>query len=188
MSYTTTSVSRRQFAAQAKPGQRQAKPPPAPPVSRDSGAAKAAVPELFQRSSFRRIVRPVPTPWWKTGVAFLLANVVALAVFGGIYAWSDADREENRAFTPRRTPVRPPSSNNARPAESSRPLATARQASVGSSGGRTPAGDSASVEQALLDGRGKLVLPANVSGDCRIGEGGSKDFGRCLVENGARAE
>jgi len=39
-----------------------------------------------------------------------------------------------------------------------------------------------------LDGRGKLVLPTDVSGSCNVGDGGVKDLGACLARNGAHAE
>ncbi len=41
-------------------------------------------------------------------------------------------------------------------------------------------------DPAFFDGR-KLILPENVSGNCDIGERGARDFGVCLVQNGARS-
>lgn len=194
MSYTTTTSSRRQIGAKAKPGQRQAKPPAA---FRDSerAATKAAVPELFNRSVYRRPVVAAPTPWWKTWLVVTLSNVVALAVFAGIYAWSQSQgpaSEQRRYSASAHVASQPPAVVNIRPmgfssSRQSMPVTT-RQASAGSTDRGALSGDPAAVEQALSDGSRKLVLPANVAGNCSIGESGSKDFGRCLVQNGARAE
>ena len=192
MSYTITTVSRRQFMPKVKPGERQAKPPPA---SRDSdrGAAKATAPELFIRAPYRRPLQAAPTPWWRTWLVVTLSNVAALAVFAGIYAWSQSPDSDQRsdAASPQAS-SRPPAVVNIRPMglSSSRhsTFASARQGSAGSAGSGSLSGDPESVEQALSDGSRKLVLPANVAGNCSIGDSGRADFGRCLVQNGARAE
>ena len=184
MSYTITTVSRRKFMPKSKPGQRQAKPPPAPRDS-DHSAAPAAAPERFIRAPYRRPLRVAPTPWWKNGLAVILVNVVVVAAVGGLYVWANgADSEESGAYVPRRLTARSPSTIDSRSAESSpaalAPLAKARQAA-----------DSSAVDEidrALRDGSRKVILPANVAGNCSIGDSGRADFGRCLAENGARAQ
>ena len=199
MSYTITTVSRRQFMPKAKPGQRQAEPgqrqAKPPPAFRDSdrGAAQANAQELFIRAPYRRPLKVAPTPWWKTWLVVTLSNVAALAVFAGIYAWSQSpDSDQRRDAASPQASSRQPAVVNMRPMgfSSSRhsTLAMVRQGSVGSAGSGTLSGDPASVEQALSDGSRKLVLPADVAGNCSIGGSGREDFGRCLVQNGARAE
>ena len=184
MSYTITTVSRRKFMPKIKPGQRQAKPPPAPHDS-DRVTAQAAAPERFIRVPYRRPVRVAPTPWWKNGLAVILVNVVVVAAVGGLYVWANgADSEESGAYVPRRLTARSPSTINSRSAESSSvapaPLAEASQVANSSA--------IDDIDRALRDGSRKVILPANVAGNCRIGGSDSKDFGRCLAENGARAQ
>ena len=196
MSYTITTVSRRRFMVKAKKaGKSQSTPPPGraddaassagSTDSADSSAARASSPELFLRTSYRRPLRVAPTPWWKNWLAVTLVNAVVVAALGGLYVLANGvDSDESSAYVPRRLTARSPSTINTRSAESSpaalAPLAKARQAA-----------DSSNVDEidrALRDGSRKVILPTNVAGNCHIGGSDSKDFGRCLAENGARAQ
>lgn len=196
MSYTITTVSRRRFMVKAKKtGKSQSTPAPSrsddagssagSADSADSSAGRASSPELFLRTSYRRPLRVAPTPWWKNWLAVTLVNAMVVAAVGGLYVWANgADSGESGAYVPRRLTARSPSTINTRSAESSPAapvsLAKARQAA-----------DSSAVDEidrALRDGSRKVILPTNVAGNCRIGGSDSKDFGRCLAENGARAQ
>ena len=204
MSYSTTTVSRRRFMVKAnRPGKSQSTPARSSPDAADSSsssssgadsasgddsgfsAGRASSPELFLRTSYRRPLRVAPTPWWKNWLAVTLVNAMVVAAVGGLYVWANgADSDESGAYVPRRLTARPPSTINTRSAESSpaapAPLAKARQAA-----------DSSAVDEidrALRDGSRKVILPTNVAGNCSIGGSDSKDFGRCLAENGARAQ
>ena len=197
MSYTITTVSRRRFMVKAKkPGRSQSVPAPSSPddassssssstSSAESGfsAGRVSSPELFLRTSYRRPLRVEPTPWWKNWLAVTLVNAVVVAAVGGLYVWANgADSDASSSYVPRRLTARPPSTINARPAESSpAPLAKARQAVADSS-------NVDEIDRALRDGSRKVILPTNVAGNCRIGGSDSKDFGRCLAENGGRAQ
>ena len=180
MSYTITTVSRRRFMVKTKSNQRQ----PAPSSSQSAGGGKAAEPEMFIRAPYRRPVRVAPTPWWTNWLAVTLVNALVVAVVGGLYVWANgADSDEGR-YVPQRTMVRSPSpaTTPARPApsapESSPPTAAVHQVAASASD---------AIDRAVRDGGGKVILPANVTGNCSIGESGVKDFGRCLAENGGRA-
>ena len=196
MSYTITTVSRRRFMVKAKKaGKSQSTPPPGraddaassagSADSADSSAARASSPELFLRTSYRRPLRVAPTPWWKNWLAVTLVNAVVVAAVGGLYVWANgADSDASSSYVPRRLTARPPSTINTRSAESSSvapaPLAEASQVANSSA--------IDDIDRALRDGSRKVILPANVAGNCRIGGSDSKDFGRCLAENGARAQ
>ena len=180
MSYTITTVSRRRFMVKTKSNQRQ----PAPSPSQSAGGGRAAEPEMFIRAPYRRPVRVAPTPWWTNWLAVTLVNALVVAVVGGLYVWANgADSDEGR-YVPQRTMVRSssPATTPASPApsapESSPPTAAVHQVAASASD---------AIDRAVRDGGGKVILPANVTGNCSIGESGVKDFGRCLAENGGRA-
>ena len=206
MSYSTTTVSRRRFMVKAN---KQGLRPQASSrlddtnsssssstdsnsgssfgsgSSSGSGSGKTPAPELFLRTAYRRPLRAAPAPWWTNWLAVTLANVAVVAVIGGLYSWVGAGTEES-SYVPRRTMVRTPSPINsvAAPTTSAAPqptLSTDRQAVAGSS-------TVDEIDRAMRDGSRKLVLPSNVAGYCSIGDGGSKDLGRCLAQNGARAK
>ena len=184
MSYTITTVSRRRFMVKTKSKQGQSTP--AASQSAAAGTSKAAEPEMFIRAPYRRPVRVASTPWWTNWLAITLVNALVVAVVGGLYVWANgADSDEGR-YVPQRTMVRSPSpspaTTPAHPApsapESSPPTAAVHQVAASASD---------AIDRAVRDGGRKVILPANVAGNCSIGESGVKDFGRCLAENGGRA-
>ena len=195
MSYTITTVSRRRFMVKAKKaGQKPSTPAPSPAgdssstpdatssADSDFGSSRASAPELFLRTSYRRPLRPAPSPWWKNWLAVTLVNALVVCGVGGLYVWANGTDSDEGVYVPRRTMVRSPSTITTRPAQPSvAPLAKARQVAVDSS-----AVDE--IDRALRDGSRKVILPTNVAGNCSIGDAGSKDFGRCLADNGARAQ
>lgn len=183
MSYTITTVSRRRFMVKTKSNQRQS----TPSASQSAGPAgnKASEPELFIRAPYRRPLRSAPTPWWSNWLAITLVNALVVAVVGGLYVWANGADDDVGGYVPRRLTVRSPSTVSTRPAPSApaSPPATAAARPVTVA---TSASDE--IDRAVRDGNRKVVLPANVAGNCSIGESGVKDFGRCLAENGGRAQ
>ena len=182
MSYTITTVSRRRFMVKTKSNQRQ----PAPSPSQSAGGGRAAEPEMFIRAPYRRPVRVAPTPWWTNWLAVTLVNALVVAVVGGLYVWANGADSDEGSYVPQRTMVRSsPATTKASPAPStpasSPPTAAVHQVAVAAS-------TSDAIDRAVRDGGGKVILPANVAGNCSIGESGVKDFGRCLAENGGRAQ
>lgn len=183
MSYTITTVSRRRFMTKTKSNQRQ----PTPSSSQPSGTSKASEPEMFIRAPYRRPVRVAPTPWWTNWLAITLVNALVVAVVGGLYVWANSADRDERSYVPQRTMVRSssPATTPASPAPSapasSPPTAVVHQVAVAASA-------SDAIDRAVRDGGRKVILPANVAGNCSIGESGVKDFGRCLAENGGRAQ
>ena len=183
MSYTITTVSRRRFMVKTKSKQGQS----TPAASQSAGTSKAAEPELFIRAPYRRPLRSAPTPWWSTWLAITLVNALVVAVVGGLYVWANGADSDEGSYVPRRTMVRSPSPSaiKASPAPSasasSPPTAAAHQLTVAASA-------SDEIDRAVRDGNRQVILPANVAGNCSIGESGVKDFGRCLAENGGRAQ
>ena len=183
MSYTITTVSRRRFMVKTKSNQRQ----PAPSSSQPGGSSQAAEPEMFIRAPYRRPVRVAPTPWWTNWLAITLVNALVVAVVGGLYVWANgADSDEGR-YVPQRTMVRSssPATTPASPAPST-PASSPPTAAVHQVAAAASASDA--IDRAVRDGGRKVILPANVAGNCSIGESGVKDFGRCLAENGGRAQ
>jgi len=192
MSYSTTTVSRRRFMVKVK-DKKLGPRPPAPSrldgagssSSSNASAGKASAPESFLRTPYRRPLQAASSPWWTNWLAVTLVNVAVVAAIGGLYAWVGSDSEES-SYVPRRTMVRTPSPTNsaaaatASPAPQSTP-STARLAAASPS-------TADEIDRAMQDGSRQLVLPSNVSGNCSIGDGGSKDLGRCLAQNGARAK
>ena len=197
ISYSTTTVSRRRFMVKEK------KQGPRPPAasgldgaasnsSSNASAGKSSAPESFLRAPYRRPLQAASSPWWTNWLAVTLVNVAVVAAIGGLYSWVGADSEES-SYVPRRTMVRTPSPINSAapiksaaaattsPAPQSSTLSTARQAVASPS-------TADEIDRAMQDGSRKLVLPSNVAGNCSIGDGGSKDLGRCLAQNGARAK
>ena len=149
------------------------------------GSSQAAEPELFIRAPYRRPLRSAPTPWWSNWLAITLVNALVVAVVGGLYVWANgADSDEGRDVLPP-TVVGSSSPISVRPAPLSRvsppPTAAARPVAVDASA-------SDAIDRAVRDGNRKVILPANVAGNCSIGESGVKDFGRCLAENGGRTQ
>ncbi|MBS1227209.1 MAG: hypothetical protein H6R17_486 [Proteobacteria bacterium] len=187
ISYSTTTVSRRRFMVKEK------KQGPRPPAasgldgsSSNASAGKSSAPESFLRAPYRRPLAAASSPWWTNWLAVTLVNVAVVAAIGGLYSWVGADSEES-SYVPRRTMVRTPSpiksaaAATTSPAPQSSTLSTARQAVASPS-------TADEIDRAMQDGSRKLVLPSNVAGNCSIGDGGSKDLGRCLAQNGARAK
>ena len=185
MSYTITTVSRRRFMVKTKSKQGQSTPSPS--QSAAAGTSQAAEPEMFIRAPYRRPVRVAPTPWWTNWLAITLVNALVVAVVGGLYVWANgADSDEGR-YVPQRTMVRSssPATTPASPAPSA-PASSPPTAAVHQVAAAASASDA--IDRAVRDGGRKVILPANVAGNCSIGESGVKDFGRCLAENGGRAQ
>ncbi len=187
MSYTITTVSRRRFMVKTKSKQKST--PSASEsgaVSGGASAGKASEPELFLRTPYRRPLRSAPTPWWSNWLAITLVNALVVAVVGGLYVWANGADNDTGGYVPRRLTVRspPPTSVSSAPAvaapASPPAAAVARQAAAPSV--------SEEIDRAVREGNRKVVLPANVAGNCSVGGNGVKDFGRCLAENGGRAQ
>ena len=180
MSYTITTVSRRRFMVKTKSKQGQS----TPSSSQSTGTSKAAEPEMFIRAPYRRPSRVAPTPWWSNWLAITLVNALVVAVVGGLYVWANGADSDEGSYVPQRTMVRSPSTTKVSSAPSapasSPPTAAAHQVTAAASA-------SDEIDRAVRDGGRQVILPANVAGNCSIGESGVKDFGRCLAENGGRA-
>lgn len=186
MSYTITTVSRRRFMVKTKSKQKSTpSASQSDAVGGGAGASKASEPELFLRTPYRRPLRSAPTPWWSNWLAITLVNALVVAVVGGLYVWANDADNDTGGYVPRRLTVRSPAPANAHPAPAapaSPPATTvARQATVAPS-------VSAEIDRAVRDGNRKVILPANVAGNCSVGGSGVTDFGRCLAENGGRAQ
>ena len=181
MSYTITTVSRRRFMVKTKSNQRQ----PTPSSGQPGGTSQASEPEMFIRAPYRRPVRVAPTPWWTNWLAITLVNALVVAVVGGLYVWANGADSDERRYVPQRTMVRSssPATTPASPAPSA-PASSPPTAAVH----QVAASASDEIDRAVRDGNRKVILPANVAGNCSIGESGVKDFGRCLAENGGRAQ
>ena len=179
MSYTITTVSRRRFMVKTKSNQRQSTPSAGP------GSSQAAESELFIRAPYRRPLRSAPTPWWSNWLAITLVNALVVAVVGGLYVWANGADSDEGSDVLQPTLVRSSSPTSVRPEPLARvsppPAAAAHPVAVDASA-------SDAIDRAVRDGNRKVILPANVVGNCNIGESGVKDFGRCLAENGGRAQ
>jgi hypothetical protein len=206
MGYTTSSVSRRvvMMKVKGKPGARKKKAEEPKPVEKPVARAGRDDFDTLEvvRSSSRRLPQSTPGSGWKTWMTVSLLVVLGAASFAGMYALAKSPRwAESLDAARARTVVKTPSEFNphamryisaphATLASSTGGMpATGRSQLAASSprGARSDAGTRVDEnDPALLDGR-PLVLPADVSGDCEIGERGARDFGACLARSGARA-
>ena len=123
--------------------------------------------------------RPAPRKFWKPENVLVIALAAALVI--AIYALAKNSRIDEGQFDRQESTVSPP-------VEEKNPVPV-----------RSPAARSAYVAQAVAqprhpdvraasDGSGKVVLPDDVAGHCSIGQEAIKDFGECLIRNGARVE
>ena len=187
MSYTITTVSRRRFMVKVKSKPGQSTPAASHSAAAGAGAGKTSEPELFIRAPYRRPLRSAPTPWWSNWLAITLVNALVVAGVGGLYIWANGADSDEGSYVPRRTMVRSPSTTPPRPAPapSAAPpppaVAAVRQVAAAPSAGNE-------IDRAVRDGNRKVILPNNVTGNCSVGDSGVKDFGRCLAENGGRAQ
>jgi len=210
MKYTTTTVSRRVVMVKVKAKPAAAKWPP--PVSRNDSSiqsVKAAVPMLFNRSSTRPVMLAAPTLWWenwKINTLIISFVVLLLAALYFLLA-KESSPAENRSRKIESLTISAPTTINIRPMGMSSTRSSSfsgpGQMSDGSTGGSVGGSEisasrrgeaanyaitSIGADQAAFDSRSKLVLPADVSGACNVGESGLQDLAGCLTRNGARTE
>ena len=205
MKYKTSSVSRRvvMVKVKAKPGGGAKTPSPKRSESRGRDPGGATVPLLFNRSDSPRTPRvPPPLSWRKWRAVIILFPLVLIALFGiykSIVAGNPSEvsrsarSEPPAAATPQLPNMRPMGVSASRPTPADGPRqvmgfvsGTAPGVSAGHGVTIRASRDSQGVDgQAVLDGSRKYVLPADVSGNCDIGEGGIKDLGVCIADAGA---
>ena len=131
------------------------------------------------RVSSRYAAKPAPRKFWKSENVLVIALAAALII--AIYALAKNSRVDEGRFESREAtvsspveekdpvPVRSPSARSGFVAEAA---AQPRQPDV----------------RVASEGSGKVVLPDDVAGHCRIGQDAIKDLGECLIRNGARVE
>ena len=214
MSYTTTTSTRRLFKLKVKTGPKSGWPAPRKPGDDAmlASAREIPVPPLFERSRALPAALAVRSRWWQYSMWLALAATLCGATYYAAQSGTRVDRRspERQAMAsiaPNITPgfnMRPMRLSSG--AHSAAGAAQQMDPSAGLAGssarrdmsdtasdrrerqapGSLPANDE--VLHAMLDGRSKVVLPADVAGNCNLGDRGIKDLGSCLVRNGARAE
>lgn len=208
MRYKTSTVSRRMamVKVKAKPGSGTKAPSAQRSAHGGSHAGMATVPLLFNRSDSPRsplVPPPLSKRKWRAGI--FITPLVLIALFG-LYKLIALDSQTEESRSARGGP--PAAGSPALPILRPMGLSSSRASTVDGtrqavgmvSGGapgmrvggavttgvRSANSDSPGVEaESVLDGRRKYVLPADVSGNCDIGEGGVKDLGACMAQAGA---